>query len=96
VPARGFDVMPDVSVTAFVLITVPARRSGDLVERLSQVDFREVREVAAVYGESDVVAKVETDSISQLHNLVMNRIQSLDNVRVTRTFIVVPDLHVTK
>ncbi len=84
------------AVQAFVLITVPARRSGDLVRRLSQADFKEVREAAAVFGESDVIAKVEVDSVSQLNDLVMNRIQLLDNVKVTRTFIVIPDLTHTR
>ena len=55
-------------VKAFVLITVPANKSGDIV-------------------------RVETPSIQSLHELVMEKIQDLPNVRVTRTFIIIPSLH---
>ena len=52
-----------------------------------------VTEAAAVYGEADVIARVETPSIQSLHELVMEKIQNLPNVRVTRTFIIIPQLH---
>jgi DNA-binding Lrp family transcriptional regulator len=80
-------------ISAFVLITVPANRSGDVV-RILMEDYSEfVTEAAAVYGEADVIAKVETPSIEQLHHLVMDGIQNLPSVRVTRTFIIIPQLH---
>jgi DNA-binding Lrp family transcriptional regulator len=80
-------------VTAFVLITVPANRSGDVVGILwdDYSDF--VTEAAAVYGEADVIAKVQTQTIEELHRLVMDKIQNLPHVRVTRTFIIIPHLH---
>jgi DNA-binding Lrp family transcriptional regulator len=84
------------AVSAFVLITVPANKSGDIVRTLMD-DYSEfVFEAAAVYGEADVIAKVETPSIEQLHQLVMDKIQNLPNVRVTRTFIIIPQLHEVK
>ena len=55
-----------------------------------------VTEAAAVYGEADVIAKVETPSIEQLHKLVMDKIQNLPHVSVTRTFIIIPHLHEVK
>lgn len=81
------------TVSAFVLITVPANRSGDVVRILmdSYRDF--VTEAAAVYGEADVIARVEVPSVEKLHELVMEGIQNLPNVRVTRTFIIIPQLH---
>jgi DNA-binding Lrp family transcriptional regulator len=83
-------------VSAFVLITVPANRSGDIV-RLLMENYQEfVTEAAAVYGEADVIAKVETPSVQKLHDLVMDDIQNLPNVRVTRTFIIIPQLHETR
>ena len=84
------------AISAFVLITVPANKSGDIV-RILMDDYSEfVTEAAAVYGEADVIAKVETPSIEQLHRLVMDKIQNLPNVRVTRTFIIIPQLHEIK
>jgi DNA-binding Lrp family transcriptional regulator len=81
------------AVTAFVLITVPAQKSGDVVRLLMEKYPEFVVEAAAVYGEADVIAKVETPSVERLHDLVMTNIQNLPNVRVTRTFIVIPQLH---
>jgi DNA-binding Lrp family transcriptional regulator len=64
-------------VSAYVLITVPAKRSGDLVNTLLD-DFPQfVIEAEAVYGEADVIARVETPSVEELHQLVMERIQKL-------------------
>jgi DNA-binding Lrp family transcriptional regulator len=84
------------AVSAFVLITVPSNKSGDIV-RILMDDYSEfVTEAAAVYGEADVIAKVETPSVEQLHQLVMEKIQNLPNVRVTRTFIIIPQLHEVK
>jgi DNA-binding Lrp family transcriptional regulator len=81
------------AITAFVLITVPAQKSGDVVRLLMEKFPEFIVEAAAVYGEADVIAKVETPSVESLHDLVMNSIQNLPNVRVTRTFIVIPQLH---
>jgi DNA-binding Lrp family transcriptional regulator len=81
------------AVSAFVLITVPAQKSGDIVSMLMEKYPEFVVEAAAVYGEADVIAKVETPSVEALHDLVMNNIQDLPNVKVTRTFIVIPQLH---
>lgn len=81
------------AVSAFVLITVPANKSGDVVRMLMENYQEFVTEAAAVYGEADVIARVETPSIQSLHELVMDRIQNLPNVRVTRTFIIIPQLH---
>jgi DNA-binding Lrp family transcriptional regulator len=81
------------AVSAFVLITVPANKSGDVVRMLMENHPEFVTEAAAVYGEADVIARVETPSIQSLHELVMEKIQNLPNVRVTRTFIIIPQLH---
>ena len=80
-------------VEAFLLITVPARMSGEVVHKLIESHGDVVKEAAAVYGEADVVAKVEVNSVEKLHDLVMNKIQRLDHVEVTRTFIIIPSLH---
>ncbi|MDQ0952539.1 DNA-binding Lrp family transcriptional regulator [Streptomyces phaeochromogenes] len=81
------------AITAFVLITVPANNSGNVVDALMDEYSEFVKEAAAVYGEADVIAKVETPSIGQLHQLVMEKIQNIPHVRVTRTFIIIPQHH---
>ncbi len=80
-------------VTAFVLITVPATQSGGVVAKLTSEYADFVSEAAAVYGEADVIAKIEAASVDQLHDVVMEKIQGLPHVQVTRTFIIIPHLH---
>lgn len=78
-------------VTAFVLITVPAKRSGGIIEKLHK--YGEVCEACAVYGETDVIAKVQTSSLVELDRLVMEIIQGNEAVKTTRTYVVVENLH---
>jgi DNA-binding Lrp family transcriptional regulator len=83
-------------VSAYVLITVPAKRSGDLVNTLLDEFPQFVREAEAVYGEADVIARIETSSIDMLHQLVMDKIQKLPNVTVTRTFLIIPNMRTVR
>ena len=83
------------TISAFVLITVVAKRSGDVVRMLMEKYPEFVTEAAGVYGESDVIAKV-TAPVEKFHELVMNDIQNLPNVKVTRTFVIIPQLHEVK
>ncbi len=81
-------------VTAFVLITVPAKRSGAVVEELRK--YTEVKEAAAVYGETDIIIKVQAPSVQDLDRLIMENIQSSTDVKSTRTYVVVEKLHWAK
>jgi DNA-binding Lrp family transcriptional regulator len=81
-------------VTAYVLITVPAKRSGAVVEKLK--NHPEVREAAAVYGDTDVLAKVEAVSLPELGRVIMENIQASNDVQSTRTLIVIERLAWTR
>nr|WP_319377744.1 Lrp/AsnC ligand binding domain-containing protein [uncultured Methanoregula sp.] len=78
-------------VTAYILITVPAKKSGNIVEELKNYDA--VKEACAVYGETDVIAKVEAEKMEEIDKIVMENIQGLSEVKTTRTFIGVEDMH---
>lgn len=77
-------------ITAYVLITVPAKHSGGVVEELQKYDA--VKEAAAVYGETDVIAKIQAESLVEIDQLVMEKIQANSSVSVTRTFLAIKDL----
>ncbi len=81
-------------VTAFALIEVPAKRSGAVVEYLSK--YPEIKEAAAVYGDTDVVAKIQTASPDDLDRLIMDVIQGNPDVQSTRTLVVIEKFHWTK
>lgn len=72
---------------AYILVRVPAPRSGGIVEILRS--WPEIKEAHVIYGESDIIAKVEVPNNRTLDELVINRIQSLDKVESTRTFLVI-------
>lgn len=78
-------------VTAFVLITCPAKKSGSVVEELRK--HSEIKEAAAVYGETDIVAKVQAPTMQELDRLVMEIIQGSPDVTSTRTLLAVEKLH---
>ncbi|HEX2034019.1 MAG TPA: Lrp/AsnC ligand binding domain-containing protein [Chloroflexota bacterium] len=84
--ARGGGIM-----RAWVLIKVPAKQIGGLVEALRA--FPGIVEAAAIYGETDVIAKIEVPNQAALDELVMQRIQSIEAVESTRTFIAVGGMH---
>jgi DNA-binding Lrp family transcriptional regulator len=70
---------------AWVLIKVPAKQIGGLVDELRS--YPGVVEASAIYGETDVIAKVEVPDQDALDELVFHRIQSIEAVESTRTFI---------
>jgi len=70
---------------AFVLIEVPATRSGGVTE--ASRGIQGVVEAWAVFGTYDVIAKIEARNLSELEDIVMNKIQRLPQVKTTRTLI---------
>jgi DNA-binding Lrp family transcriptional regulator len=78
-------------ITAFVLITVPSKHSGDVVEALRK--HPEVQEAAAVYGDTDIIVKVQAPSLIELDQVIMDGIQGSPDVKTTRTYLVVEKLH---
>ncbi len=78
-------------ITAFVLITVPPKRSGEVVEAIRK--YPEVREAAAVYGDTDIIAKIQAPSLIELDQVIMDSIQGNLDVKTTRTYLVIEKLH---
>jgi DNA-binding Lrp family transcriptional regulator len=81
-------------VTAFALIEVPAKRSEAVVQYLNK--YPEIKEAAAVYGDIDVVAKIEAASQADLDRVIMDVIQSSPDVTATRTLVVIEKIHWTR
>ena len=71
---------------AFVLINVEPDSETEVLERLREVP--EVKEAYFVYGVYDIVAKVETDSMDRLKEVITWKVRRLDSVRSTTTTVV--------
>lgn len=82
---------PEERMKAWILIKVPAKQIGPLVDHLRDVPG--IVEASGIYGETDVIAKVEVPDPDALDELVTNRIQTISVVESTRTFIGIGRMH---
>ncbi|MHB1416863.1 MAG: Lrp/AsnC family transcriptional regulator [Chloroflexota bacterium] len=72
---------------AYVLIKVPAKQAGGVLEELRK--FAGVTEASVIYGETDIVARLSVADQDELDDLIINKIQDLPMVESTRTFLIV-------
>ncbi|MGC9148319.1 MAG: Lrp/AsnC family transcriptional regulator [Sulfolobales archaeon] len=74
-------------VEALVLINTEVGNESEVVEKLKS--FEEVKEIYVVYGIYDILARIKTDSIDKLKDIVAGKIRKIPNVKATLTMIVV-------
>jgi DNA-binding Lrp family transcriptional regulator len=72
---------------AFVLINAEIGSEGEVLAELKKVEG--VEEAYSVYGVYDVIAKVKSDTMDKLKDIVTWRIRRLNKVRSTLTMIVI-------
>jgi DNA-binding Lrp family transcriptional regulator len=92
--SRGTALKGGAAMLAFVLMRVPAKRVDETLTRLTELEG--IVEASAVYGETDIIAKIEVATQAQLDDLIIGKIQGLPEVEATRTYIVVGGLHWTR
>lgn len=71
---------------AYVTIVTSAKMSPEVVERLD--DIEEVIDAHIVAGDFDIVAELEADETTELLPIVTRRIQGIEGVGHTRTYVV--------
>lgn len=71
---------------AYVQISLDSPRENHLYEEMRQLPH--VREVHVLYGEWDMIAKLEVQSPEELAAFVMENIRTLPGVKLTSTMIV--------
>ncbi|MBI4199881.1 MAG: Lrp/AsnC ligand binding domain-containing protein [Chloroflexi bacterium] len=76
---------------AYIIMKVPGKQVDGVMGTLRE--FREIQEASTVYGESDIILKVQVKDQEALDALVMDRLHGIPPVESTRTFIVVKGLH---
>ena len=72
--------------TAYVLIKVAAGTEAKVFEALTKIEG--VEEVNVVYGEYDIIAKVNARSMDDLRNIVTKQIRGVRDIVKTETAIV--------
>jgi DNA-binding Lrp family transcriptional regulator len=72
-------------VTAYVLIKVNTSDVDRLLDDISSIE--NIQDAHIVAGDVDVIAKIEVESPEDVKGIVADRIQSLDGIENTETYI---------
>ncbi|RMF05802.1 Lrp/AsnC family transcriptional regulator [Candidatus Woesearchaeota archaeon] len=72
-------------VLAYVLISLGAVDEQEILQKLKEME--EVREAHVLFGEWDLIAKVEVGSSEELGEFMIEKIRKLPHVRLTSTLI---------
>ena len=67
----------------FVLISAAPTKEHEVYENLLQIP--EIIELYPLFGEFDLIAKLETDNYDKLGKIVIDRIRTIDGVLNTKT-----------
>ena len=67
----------------FVLISTVPAKEHDVFSALSNVD--EIVEIHPLFGEYDIIAKIEAEDFNQLGQIVIDKIRTVNGVIDTKT-----------
>jgi DNA-binding Lrp family transcriptional regulator len=70
-------------VIGFIFIKIESKHEVKAFRSLSKV--KEIKELNPLFGEYDVIAKVEAKDFSKLSNIVLKKIRTIEGVVETRT-----------
>jgi DNA-binding Lrp family transcriptional regulator len=73
-------------VEAYILIKVKVGAERNVVEKLKKL--KEIRDINELYGEWDIIAKIEVPNIEDLDALITEKIRDNDEIELTSTMIV--------
>jgi len=69
--------------TAFIFITVKPSKEREVLEKLRKI--KNVTESFWLYGDYDIVVKVETEEKERLQAIIMQQIRSIKDIENTST-----------
>jgi DNA-binding Lrp family transcriptional regulator len=72
--------------TAFVLINTNLGSENEILKEIKNIS--DVKEAHSVYGVYDIIARIETDSMQKLKDIISWEIRQQEKIRSTRTMIV--------
>jgi len=73
--------------SAYVLINCDIGYEEDIISQLKTIDG--VKEVHGAFGAYDILAKVESDDVDKLRDIIILKIRKLDRIRSTLTLMVI-------
>ena len=73
-------------VEAYILIKVKVGAERNVVDKLKKL--KEIKDINELYGEWDIIAKIEVPNIEDLDALITEKIRDNDEIELTSTMIV--------
>ena len=72
---------------AYVLINCDLGYEEDIISQLKTIDG--VKDVHDTFGAYDILAKVESDDVDKLRDIITSKIRKLDRISSTLTLMVI-------
>jgi DNA-binding Lrp family transcriptional regulator len=76
---------------SYLLLSVPLKHCTKISRDLR--DIEEVKEVAGLYGEMDLLVKIETQDNRQLDRIMLDIIRKYKQIENSRTYVVIGDIY---
>jgi len=73
-------------VQAYILINTKPGKEKEVLDEIKKIGIK-LLDSSLLYGEYDIIIKVEVDNIEKLRSIVIDRIRQLDGVERTITLI---------
>jgi DNA-binding Lrp family transcriptional regulator len=74
------------SIEAYIMMNIKSGSEDEVCEELAK--YKEVEEVAVIYGEYDAIIKVKTENMKTLDNFITDTIRALPNIFLTATMLI--------
>jgi DNA-binding Lrp family transcriptional regulator len=74
------------TVLAYILFKVNSGTERDVCRKL--VEFDEIIQADIIFGEYDVLAKIQTQDLGELESFVSEKVRNVPDVLVTSTMII--------
>ena len=74
------------SIEAYIMMNIKSGSEDEVCEALAA--YKEVEEVAVIYGEYDALIKVKTENMKTLDNFITETLRALPNIFLTATMLI--------
>ena len=74
------------SIEAYIMMNIKSGSEDEVCEALAE--YKEVEEVAVIYGEYDALIKVKTENMKTLDNFITETLRALPNIFLTATMLI--------
>ncbi|MGI0101843.1 MAG: Lrp/AsnC ligand binding domain-containing protein [Nitrosotalea sp.] len=71
--------------TAYVMINCEMGSESSVIDKLKPIEC--VKEITGVFGNYDVLVKIQSAKVDEIKQTITTRIRSLDKIRCTTTLI---------